>query len=244
MISVCIATYNGAKYIKEQVDSILMQLEADDELIVSDDRSTDDTINILKSYNDSRIKIFNHNRKFSNYNNHQKVSANFENAIMHASGDWIFLSDQDDVWAPNKVEVCSKYFSTHDLIVSDCCFIKDGKVDLNSSILKGRDPIWSFMGKAPNYHGCCMAFKSSRKNILLPFPTKLYTHDAWIGHIIRIVGKTIILNKPNDCLVYYRLLSTSVSHKNKRNILYTINHRSTLLFQIAGRLVSNILKSK
>ncbi len=238
MISVCMATYNGAKYIKEQVDSILTQLDINDELIVSDDGSTDDTITILESYNDSRIKIFNHDRKFPNFNNHQKVSKNFENAIMQASGDWIFLSDQDDIWAPNKVEVCSKYFDSHDLIVSDCCFIKDNEINLNSSILKGRDPIWSFTGKTPNYHGCCMAFKSSRKDILLPFPKKLYAHDAWIGHITRFVGKAIILNKPGECLVYYRILSTSVSHKKKRSILYTINHRSTLLFQFVGRLLS------
>ena len=58
MISVCMATYNGQKYIKEQIDSILCQLSEDDELVVSDDHSSDKTVDIISSYNDDRIKIY------------------------------------------------------------------------------------------------------------------------------------------------------------------------------------------
>ena len=89
MISVCMATYNGEKYLREQVGSILTQLGENDELVVSDDGSTDSTIDILKSYNDPRIKIF------INTGRHG-VNSNFENALRHADGDYIFLSDQDD----------------------------------------------------------------------------------------------------------------------------------------------------
>lgn len=98
MISVCIATYNGGKYIKEQLDSILFQLGKDDEVIISDDSSTDDTLSILESYHDERIVILT-NQKF-----HSPVY-NFENALKSAKGDFIFLSDQDDIWEPTKVEV-------------------------------------------------------------------------------------------------------------------------------------------
>ena len=98
MISVCMATYNGQKYIKEQIDSILCQLGPADELVISDDHSTDLTPDIIKSYDDKRIKFF--------YNELKKgVTHNFENALLKSKGDILFLADQDDVWLPNKIEV-------------------------------------------------------------------------------------------------------------------------------------------
>ena len=112
MISVCIATYNGEKFIKEQIDSILRQLSLDDEIIVSDDGSTDDTISIIISIDDKRIRIIEGPRKHS-------PTLNFECAMKEAKGDYIFLADQDDVWKPNKVEVCFKWLQNYDCVVSD-----------------------------------------------------------------------------------------------------------------------------
>ena len=97
MISVCMACYNGEKFIQEQVDSIICQLGLDDELIISDDGSNDRTLDILFSYEDSRIKIL-HNRACHGF------VGNFENALSHAKGDYIFLSDQDDIWKKEKVQ--------------------------------------------------------------------------------------------------------------------------------------------
>ena len=94
-ISVCIATYNGGAFIKDQIYSILLQLSQNDEIIISDDGSRDSTLNILFSFNDSRIKIYKNGGKHG-------VVSNFENAIKHATGDYIFLCDQDDVWMPGK----------------------------------------------------------------------------------------------------------------------------------------------
>ena len=101
MISVGLASYNGERYIREQVDSIIAQLDSIDELVISDDGSTDGTLDILASYNDPRIHVY-HNEE-----NHG-VNGNFENALKHSQGDYIFLSDQDDVWLPGKVEACLK----------------------------------------------------------------------------------------------------------------------------------------
>ena len=99
------ATYNGAKYIKEQLDSIIPQLREDDELIVSDDASKDDTLKIVESYNDPRIKIF--------HNENHGVAHNFENAMREATGDLIYFADQDDVWLPGKLDKMEAFFKTN-----------------------------------------------------------------------------------------------------------------------------------
>lgn len=108
MISVCMASYNGAIFIKQQAVSILNQLGLEDELIISDDGSKDNTLEILASLNDSRIKIYHHSAPHG-------VVSNFENAIKHASGDYIFLSDQDDIWLSNKKEKCLSCLQEYDL---------------------------------------------------------------------------------------------------------------------------------
>ena len=91
MISVCIATYNGEKYIEEQIASILPQLKENDEIIISDDYSTDNTIQVLTKINSKKIKIFKNQGE-------KGYTSNFENAIKQAKGNYIFLCDQDDVW--------------------------------------------------------------------------------------------------------------------------------------------------
>ena len=98
MISVCMATYNGEKYIELQLRSILPQLSEDDEVIVSDDASTDQTLDVVRRLNDNRIKIVHHETDHG-------YTRNFENALKYAKGDYIFLSDQDDEWLPEKVQV-------------------------------------------------------------------------------------------------------------------------------------------
>ena len=139
MISICMATYNGEKYIKEQIDSILPQLSKNDEIIISDDSSTDDTLSIIRSFNDHRIKIF------SGCNFHSPIS-NFENALKYAKGDYIFLSDQDDVWLENKVERMMEALKQYSLVVSDCYVVnKDCEIIRNSFFVRKPVPgiIWN-----------------------------------------------------------------------------------------------------
>ena len=109
MISVCMATYNGEKYIREQVESILCQLGPEDEIVISDDGSKDHTIQMVDSL-DKRIKVFLNEGKHG-------VVPNFENALKHSSGDYIFFSDQDDIWSPDKVERCLHALEDSDLVV-------------------------------------------------------------------------------------------------------------------------------
>ncbi len=205
MISVCMATYNGEKYIYEQVESILEQLGPNDELVISDDLSNDNTINILKNINDNRIKIY------YNYGIHGFVK-NFESALKHANGDYIFLSDQDDIWMSNKVKLTMEYLTKYDFVVSDCVTI-NSKGDIISSSrffdYKVKKGFWHLMIKT-RYLGCCMAFKRNVLEACLPFPTNTYylEHDLWIAAVAERYFHTELIKTP---LIKYRRHGNNVS---------------------------------
>ena len=137
MISVCMSTYNGEQFIFKQLDSILSQIGLNDEVIISDDGSKDNTINIIKSFNDKRIKLFFRKKTPS-------LVRNFENAIQKAVGEYIFLADQDDIWIKNKVSETLKYLNKYDLVISDCILINESEKVINRSyfhIIKSRNGI-------------------------------------------------------------------------------------------------------
>lgn len=205
MISVCIATYNGEKYIKEQIESILNQLGFDDEIIISDDGSIDNTIKIINEFNDKRIRIV-FNKLERGYTN------NFENAINNASGDFIFLSDQDDVWMHNKVSESMILLKQYDLVVSDAQFVDENLEILKYTFFSMRGGTKGFLMNLfkSQYLGACLAFKKEILVKLLPFPkkTKLCPHDLWISLISEFYFKTAIINTP---LIKYRRHGNNVS---------------------------------
>ena len=213
MISVCMATYNGEKYIKDQLDSILCQLGEDDEVIISDDSSTDNTLNIVRSYNDYRIRILNHNPVSGSA--FVKATRNFENALRYANGDYIFLSDQDDVWYNDKVDLCLKYLKEHILVQH-----------LRSYIVTKEDVIYPPQRRFPKnlleaiiflpacYSGCCMAFRKELLPMILPIPKIIPVHDGWIGCLAFMNGNIKSINLP---LIKYRIDNTTVSYGKSRN---------------------------
>ena len=204
MISVCLPTYNGSRFIVEQIDSILNQLTDDDEIIIFDDNSTDGTINIIRNINDSRIKIY-ENKKFTSY------VYNYENALNLARGDIIFLSDQDDVWLSNKIEIMCNALHDCDLVLSDC-YVTDSNLNITQEsyfeqrhTVKNR--IWSLIGPSP-YLGCCLAFKRVLLKKAIPFPLGISSHDIWLGNIAAFYFRVKYIN---DKLIYYRRHSGNTS---------------------------------
>ena len=178
MISVCLATYNGEKYLREQLDSILCQLSGTDEIIISDDGSKDATIKIINSFNDNRIHLYHNQGKHG-------VVSNFENALAKASGDFIFLSDQDDVWMNDKVEKCIRLLNDYDLIVHNAEIVNGNCENTGHDFFSLRDSkggFWNNIYKN-RFVGCCMSFKKQLLNYVLPFPSKILWHDMWIGLI-------------------------------------------------------------
>lgn len=229
-ISVCIATYNGEKYIKEQLDSILIQLGVNDEVIISDDSSTDKTIELIEFYRDSRIRIL-RNQKF-----HSPIY-NFENALKEAIGDYIFLCDQDDVWLPDKVENMLQYLVQYDLVVSDCKVVDAELNVISESFFIGRSSrkgFWRNLIKNA-YLGCCMAFRKEVLRYILPFPRDIAMHDIWIGLFVEMHGNSFFLPRQ---LMLYRRHGANVSFggdRSKYSLLYKIKYRLCMLFCLLKR---------
>ena len=181
MISVCMATYNGGKYVKEQIASIMPQLGLNDELVISDDGSCDNTLDIIEAFADPRIKVVHNNKQPQRYI-FGYTSLNFENALNNASGDFIFLSDQDDVWLPDKVRLVMDKLAVADMILSDCS-IGDDTLEITIKSKFGfenvRKGFWHNIVRS-GYLGCCMAFRREVMKYFLPFPPDV-PHDLWIG---------------------------------------------------------------
>ena len=236
MISVCMATFNGAEYIYDQISSIISQLSEDDEIIISDDGSTDSTLSIIKSFNDTRIKVLiNEKKKFRS--KHQTVTNNFENALKNAKGDYIFLADQDDIWRNDKVKVCLKYLINYDILLTNSEIIDYNGKSLNENLFK-KNPLhsnfFSILYKMP-FYGCCLCFKKSVLDLALPFPKKLLLHDNWIAFVAlsRNKNKIKYIDQP---LVYYRRHLQNVSGVSKNNIFFKISYRFTFLLELIKRI--------
>ena len=203
-VSVCMATYNGSKYIKEQLCSILKQLDKNDELIIADDSSTDNTVKIIKSMKDKRILLL-------EKANIKDPTYTFLYALLNANGEKIFLSDQDDVWEETKVKTLSKLLDRYDLVVSDATVIDgEGKVLYDS--------LFKLIGARPGliknlyrntYFGCAMAFRRDFLEIAMPFPFYSWMqHDVWLGLMAEFYGKTFFCEEK---LFLYRRHESNVS---------------------------------
>lgn len=197
--SVAMATYNGMAYIDQQIDSILSQLEAEDELVVSDDGSTDGTRVYLETLckTDDRVRLLDGPCR--------GVIANFENALAACTGDVIFLADQDDVWQSQKrARVAALMAATGALLVMHDAAITDerGKPThpsffawrgTKTGLLKN---LWK-----NSYIGCCMAVSKDLLPYILPMPDGIPMHDQWIGLQAERHGKVALLHEP---LIAYR----------------------------------------
>jgi glycosyltransferase involved in cell wall biosynthesis len=240
------AAYNGEKYIEEQVRSILPQLAENDELIVSDDGSTDKTLELLENFNDKRIKIFHHNRskvKIPFYlgskaaDNFYFAARNFENALAKAQGDYIFLSDQDDVWFPDKIEKTIPYLNEDMLVISDAWIVdstlkKIDKLSKYRIYKKGFFRNIYIRGGAPQ--GCVCAFTKNIKNFILPIPKNVLTHDFWIGLLAELKYKSAYISEP---LILHRRHHSTVSSTKKsyHSFFYILKYRTFMFYECLKR---------
>lgn len=199
-VSVCLAAYNGAHFIAEQLQSILDQLEADDELIIVDDGSVDNTLDIVAGFADTRIRIYPNDRNLG-------VNATFARAMTLATKEFIFLSDQDDIWTPNRRRLMLDRFNDPRVNIVAGNY---GLIDRNGAPLPGslapklqatesraalRNLARILRGQQ-NYYGCAMALRGSTLRMILPYPSAIECHDIWIGMVGIVSGSIAHLEEP------------------------------------------------
>ncbi len=204
-VSVVIATYNGARYLDKQLESIFSQTIQPDEIIISDDNSNDDTISIINSHikdSNLKIRIFKNDRTLG-------YGKNFEIAITKANCDYIFFSDQDDYWFPEKIETVlkiskensGKLIFINDAVITDKNLVPSGVTKIEQYINSG-------MSLAHFSQGCCFTIKKELKKMILPIPNFYDSHDNWINKISNALNAATIIYKP---LQYYRMHDENVS---------------------------------
>ncbi len=196
MISVCMTVHNGAVFLRQQVESILAQLRLDDELVVSDDGSSDESIQLLNSFRAPQLKIL-PQKKFGS------PTKNFEYALGQCQHDIIFLADQDDVWHPQKLEVMQEALLDCDLAICDCQVVDKYLTIIHPSFFKFTSAKQGLVRNLikNSFVGCCMAFRKEVLKKALPFPQQISMHDQWIGLVAQKYFKVKFIPR---VLVSYR----------------------------------------
>lgn len=233
--SVAMAVYNGEKYIYEQINSIIKMLGENDEVVISDDGSNDETLNIIKEFfvKDYRIKLYINNGIHG-------VSANFTNAIRHCTGKYIFLSDQDDIWLDNKID---KIISLAQKEKADLV-IHNGR---NTNVIM--QPYGKNLFKLTNattsplknyirgrFLGCCMCFDSKTMKYILPFPNIIndIPHDIFATILVGLKGKIVLLD---EILIYHRKHGGNVTPEKPNRLVKVFYNRLVLLGCVAWRMM-------
>jgi hypothetical protein len=223
-VSVALCTCNGSRFLAEQLDSIAQQTRPVDELILCDDHSTDDTLAIARSFQ-SRIASLQIHQNPARLG----VTKNFEQAIARCGGDVIFLCDQDDRWAPTKVQqLLAGLAGGAGLAFCDAQVVReDGQpagYRLWESIwftpaeqrrMAGGDSLPVLLKHAVPA-GCTLAFVAAYRPLLLPFPDLPHVHDVWISLLLACVSRLTPVTEP---LVSYRLHSHNTVGMRRYNWL-------------------------
>jgi glycosyltransferase involved in cell wall biosynthesis len=177
--SVCILTFNSGSYIAPQLQSIIHQLNEDDEIIVVDNNSSDKTRSIIEAlkYKDSRIKTCYLNANLG-------ITKGFEISLSLALGKFIFLCDQDDVWLPTRLEKQIATLAYSDLSICNASFTDENLNLLGCNTFSLRFPKlgWSNLYKNA-FIGCTMAMTREALDYMLPFPDGISMHDWYIAQV-------------------------------------------------------------
>lgn len=196
--SVCMATYNGEAFLEKQISSIISQMGSNDELIIVDDNSKDNTIKIIHSFDDNRIKLYFKKGK-------KGEVKSFSDAMLMAENDFIFLSDQDDIWLPGRAkEMIEALSETNSLLLTSNFTWVDSKehpVDVsfdgvlaNHSEEYFQNILEIFYGKT-NYFGCAMLMRKEILKYILPIPAFVESHDLWIAFAANLRRLNLHLEK-------------------------------------------------
>ena len=218
-ISIALAAYNGKKYIAQQLESLLKQTRLPDEIVICDDSTDDLTYQALEPFLSSGII------KYIKNPQPLGVVKNFEKAINHCTGEYIFLCDQDDVWLPEKVEILANTLSenpTVDGVFCNSFLVDENLVKLNKTlwdIRKFTNPMQKTLAAGAALKVFCRrvtcsshntAFKRRALEYIMPFPElEPFYPDTWIAFSIALNGSWAAINQ---CLTLYRVHNNNQSN--------------------------------
>lgn len=212
-VSVAMTTYNGSKYILEQLKSIYSQTRKPDEVIISDDSSSDDTVKIVENF----CKEYNlSNWVLSRNQSSLGWRQNFRKSISMTTGDIIFFSDQDDIWMQDKIE---KMTSIMEKEKAGCLFGKCKHIDSDGNLLKQRDENISYTGRLTKVPlrksfysvgglGCCMCVSRAIANKYLQLNCIFDDHDSQCPRIAVLYDALYVVDVP---VIYYRMHTSNTS---------------------------------
>lgn len=211
LVSVALCTYNGEKYLAEQIESIINQTYTNLDIVIVDDRSTDNTFVIAKQYAEKDARI----RCICNPEN-LGFNKNFEKAVSLTHGDFIAISDQDDIWEPEKIQVLVDSIKDNWLVFSNSIYITEDGTPTGNSLLQGfKFGNWDFRSTLIlNYitgHTCLIAREFLQ--YVLPFPKAGY-YDWWMGFIALYDNKITYVDR---VLTRYRVHESSVIQNVLKN---------------------------
>jgi glycosyltransferase involved in cell wall biosynthesis len=257
-ISIALCTYNGSKYLASQLESYLAQSQPPDEVVVCDDCSRDETVLMLNEFAGRApfpMRIF---------VNEQNIGStkNFEKAISRCSGDIIFLSDQDDVWAPDKIERVANEFNNDyevGMVFSNAELVDETLQPLGSNLsstlgypdilrggggIKGEDLLPRLLIR-DLVVGNTLAFRTKYNKTILPIPTDIphVIHDNWIAIVLSMSAISVFIDEP---LVKYRQhTGQQIGLSPARHDRHIFNlGEITLLKSPRIRLVENLIREK
>jgi GT2 family glycosyltransferase len=228
------AVYNGRDFLGQQIESVLAQLAPGDELVIVDDASTDGWLDLLTPAMRGRMNIIRHDAN-------RGVVRAFEHGLALATGEIVFLCDQDDVWHPDKRATFVAEFERDEsvyVVVSDAEII-----DQHGSVVSG-----SFMATRGGFHGgimstlwrnrylgCAMAVRRAVVRAALPFPAGLPMHDMWLGALGVAAGRVKYV--PRALLGYRRHGGNATPLRSRWRVGRLLRWRITLAALLAQRIV-------
>jgi glycosyltransferase involved in cell wall biosynthesis len=232
IVDIAMATYNGEKYLKEQIDSIIAQTFTDWRLFVRDDASTDNTLNIIReyAYKDSRINLIEDD--LGNLN----VSRNFEQALLNCDAPYLMFADQDDVWFENKIEVSISFIKKVEkkdtpVLAFSNSILTNNSLDIkleNNYELKGEPTLANFLFTNSGYQGSAMIFNNILKEKILPFFSNSPVHDYHVSIAALLFGEVYHICTP---LMLYRRHNSSTTQKNitlKERLVWLFKNKSII----------------
>lgn len=249
MISVALATYNGSRFLREQLDSILNQTLVDFEVIVCDDCSSDDTLQILQEYasKDSRFKVF------SNKSNHG-FKKNFEHILSLCNGEFVAFCDQDDIWEPNHLELLYKKIGGNDCIGANSLIIDENGISQNKTLLeywpihimpKNGKELFQHELYSNVIQGTASLIRVSLIKQALPIPDNIKYHDYWFALVAGLNEKCKYIG---DVVLKYRRHSNNASEYQKFTIwnaikdLYRFSKNRKGFYQDSVNLLNNLAR--